>query len=299
MPASTPSSIPLKYLTLTSPAKLNLFLHINGRLDNGYHELQSLFHFLDKGDELTFELTYDGKVTLDCNLPELITEQNLIIKAVNALKPLLAEKNKHYGVNINLHKVLPMGGGVGGGSSNAATTLLALNQLWQLHLSQEKLESIGKNLGADVPIFIRGKSSIAEGIGEKLFDYPIAEKWYLVLTPNVHVNTALLFNSDELPRDTKKTPLEQLSYTGLTPDHKNDFETLVYKNYPAVAKALDWLLEYAPARLTGTGACVFSVFESKQEAETIFTMLPTTMSGFIAKGCNISITHQQLREQLN
>lgn len=294
-----PTKQPITSLTLTSPAKLNLFLHINGRLDNGYHELQSLFHFLDKGDELTFELTDDGKVSLDCNLPELITEQNLIIKAIDALKPLLTEKNKHFGVNINLHKVLPMGGGVGGGSSNAATTLLALNQLWQLHLSPETLERIGKNLGADVPIFIRGKSSIAEGIGEKLFDYPIAEKWYLVLTPNVHVNTALLFNSDKLPRDTKKIPLEQLNYTGLTPDHKNDFETLVYKNYPAVAKAIDWLLEYAPARLTGTGACVFSVFENKQEAETIFTMLPATMSGFIAKGCNISITHQQLREQLN
>jgi 4-diphosphocytidyl-2-C-methyl-D-erythritol kinase len=294
-----PSSMPLKSLTLTSPAKLNLFLHINGRLDNGYHELQSLFHFLDKGDELTFQLTDNGKVTLDCNLPELISEQNLIIKAVNALTPFLTEEHKHYGVSINLQKVLPMGGGVGGGSSNAATTLLALNQLWQLHLPAETLESIGKDLGADVPIFIRGKSSIAEGIGEKLFDYPIEEKWYLVLTPNAHVNTALLFNSDELPRNTTKIDLSELNYTGLSPNHKNDFETLVYKNYPAVAKALDWLLEYAPARLTGTGACVFSVFENQQEAETIFTMLPADLSGFIAKGCNISITHQQLREQLN
>lgn len=291
--------MPLNALTLTSPAKLNLFLHINGQLSNGYHELQSLFHFLDYGDELTFERTDDSLISLNCNLPELINEQNLIIKAANALKPLLTNSSTEYGVKINLNKILPMGGGVGGGSSNAATTLLALNTLWGLDLPLSELEKIGKRLGADVPIFIRGRSSIAEGIGEKLSDYPIDEKWYLVLTPDVHVNTALLFSSNELTRDTKKIKQNDIKYSGLTPDHKNDFETLVYKNYPAVAKAIDWLLEYAPARLTGTGACVFSVFESKQEAETIFNMLPADLSGFIAKGCNISLTHQQLREQLN
>ncbi len=289
----------LNTLTLSSPAKLNLFLHINGKLDNGYHELQSLFHFLDYGDELTFERTNNGQVSLECNLPELINEQNLIIKAVNALKPQLKASHNEYGIKINLNKILPMGGGVGGGSSNAATTLLALNELWNIHLPLAELEKIGKNLGADVPIFIRGRTSIADGIGEKLTDYPIDEKWYLVLTPNVHVNTALLFNINELPRDTKKINHNDINYRGLTPEHQNDFETLVYKNYPAVAKAIDWLLEYAPARLTGTGACVFSVFESEQEAETIFNMLPAMMSGFIAKGCNISLTHQQLREQLN
>jgi len=289
----------LTSLTLTSPAKLNLFLHINGKLKNGYHELQSLFHFLDYGDELTFELTKNGLVTLDCNLPELINDQNLIVKAANALRPLLKKSQIEYGIKIHLNKILPMGGGVGGGSSNAATTLLALNTLWNLNLPLTELEKIGKALGADVPIFIRGRSSIAEGIGEKLSDYPIDEKWYLVLTPDVHVNTALLFSSNELTRDTKKIKQNDIKYSGLTPDHRNDFETLVYKNYPAVAKAIDWLLEYAPARLTGTGACVFSVFESKKEAETIFNMLPATMSGFIAKGCNISLTHRQLREQLN
>lgn len=289
--------MPINTLKLTSPAKLNLFLHINGQLENGYHELQSLFHFLDKGDELTFERTNDGIVTLECNLSELVNEQNLIIKAANALKAKVPQAQD--GVKINLQKVLPMGGGVGGGSSNAATTLLALNELWSLNLAHSELEVIGKSLGADVPIFVRGRSSIAEGIGEKLTDYPIDEKWYLVLTPQVHVNTALLFSSTELPRNTKKIDLCNINYTGLTPEHKNDFETLVYKNYPDVAKAIDWLLEYAPARLTGTGACVFSVFESKQEAESIFNRLPADLSGFIAQGCNISVTHQQLREQLS
>ncbi len=291
--------MPITSLSLTSPAKLNLFLHINGRLENGYHEIQSLFHFLDYGDEMSFELTNNTDITLSCNLKELETPQNLVIQAAKALKPFLTNEQQNLGIKIYLHKRLPMGGGVGGGSSNAATTLLALNQLWQLNLSLEQLELIGKKLGADVPIFIRGRSSIAEGIGEKLVDYLVKENWYLVLQPEVHINTSLLFSSEELIRDTKKIPLSQVDYKGLTPSHKNDFETLVYKNYPAVAKALDWLLEYAPARLTGTGACVFSEFENKQDAETILNKLPTTMSGFIAKGCNISVTHQQLREQLN
>lgn len=291
--------MPITSLSLTSPAKLNLFLHINGQLENGYHEIQSLFHFLDYGDEMSFELTDNADITLSCNLKELETPQNLIIQAAQALQPFLTGEQQNMGIQIHLHKRLPMGGGVGGGSSNAATTLLALNQLWQLNLSLGQLELIGKKLGADVPIFIRGRSSIAEGIGEKLVDYLVKENWYLVLQPEVHINTSLLFSSEALIRDTKKIPLSQVDYKGLTPSHKNDFETLVYKNYPAVAKALDWLLEYAPARLTGTGACVFSEFENKQDAETIFNKLPATMSGFIAKGCNISVTHQQLREQLN
>ena len=283
-------------LTLPSPAKLNLFLNINGRLPNGYHELQSLFHFLDHGDELTFTLTKQKKVDFSCNNKALETDDNLVIRAVNALKPYLSEKFLYQGVNIHLHKVLPMGGGVGGGSSNAATTLLALNHLWQLGLSELQLLSLGAQLGADVPIFIKGQTSIAEGTGDKLFHYPINEKWYLVLTPEQHVNTAELFGSSDLPRDTAKLKNEDIHYQESSPEFVNDFETLVYKRYPAVAKALDWLLEYAPARLTGTGACVFAAFNSQQQAQDVYKKLPVELSGFVAKGNNTSSTHIKLNE---
>lgn len=284
----------LTSLTLPSPAKLNLFLHINGQLPNGYHELQTLFHFLDFGDELTFELTHAAEFKLTCNLKELESSDNLISRAVEALKHLLPDNAPYKGVKIHLNKVLPMGGGVGGGSSNAATTLLAMNALWQLNLSEQQLIEIGNKLGADIPIFIHGQSAIAEGTGEKLSPYPVTEKYYLVLTPNQHVNTALLFGSEHLPRNTPKLNNSEINYRGITPDFSNDFETLVYKQYPAVAKALDWLLEYAPARLTGTGACVFAEFENEQQAQEVYTLMPVELSGFIAKGCNTSVTHTKL-----
>ena len=212
-------------LTLLSPAKLNLFLHINGRLPNGYHELQSLFHFLDYGDTMTFSESDQHLFT--CDNPELETEDNLIIKARNALVEInsLRDKPQHLQpIHIHLNKVLPMGGGVGGGSSNAATTLLALNEIWQLQLSKPQLEEIGLKLGADVPIFVRGESSIAEGVGEHLTPYPVNEAWYVVLTPDAHVNTAMLFNSDSLPRDTAKIPLSEIDYQAVDPQFKNDFE---------------------------------------------------------------------------
>lgn len=283
-------------MTLPSPAKLNLFLHINGRLPNGYHELQSLFHFVDHGDSLTFHLRNETSISLQCNIKELEGEDNLIIKAAKALHELLPEDKRQIGVHIELDKKLPMGGGVGGGSSNAATTLLALNVLWQLNLTEQQLIEIGNRLGADVPIFILGQSAIAEGTGDKFYPYPIEEKWYLVLTPAAHVNTALLFGSEALPRDTKKLDNNEVKYTGLTAEFRNDFQTLVYNDYPAVAKALDWLLEYAPARLTGTGACVFAEFNTEQQAQQIYELLPTGLSGFVAKGSNVSACHRVLSE---
>jgi len=281
-------------LTLPSPAKLNLFLHINGKLPNGYHELQSLFHFVDYGDELTFTLTENEAIELSCNFQELETNDNLIIRAAKALQERYNQDNLLPGVKIHLHKVLPMGGGVGGGSSNAATTLLALNQLWRLNLSLSELESIGNELGADVPIFIRGKTSIAEGTGDKMVDYPVMEKWYLILTPDAHVNTALLFSNPDLPRNTPKIPNQLVNYSGISSAHHNDFEELVYKHYPEIAKARDWLLEYAPSRMTGTGACIFSEFSDEQQALEIFHQLPEGLTGFVAKGCNKSPTHQVL-----
>ena len=283
-------------ITLPSPAKLNLFLHINGRLPNGYHELQSLFHFLNYGDELTFELLEKSSFQLSCNLKDLENDDNLIAKSVTALKAYLSKDSPFQGVKIHLNKILPMGGGVGGGSSNAATTLLALNHLWQLKLTEQQLIHIGNKLGADIPIFIKGQTSIAEGTGEKLTPYTINEKYYLVLTPEQHVNTALLFGSENLPRNTPKIDNSQINYRGITPDFSNDFQSLVYKQYPVVAKALDWLLEYAPARLTGTGACVFAEFENEQQAQEVYKLMPVELSGFIAKGCNTSPTHKVLNE---
>ena len=289
----------LTSLSLPSPAKLNLFLHINGRLDNGYHELQSLFHFINYGDTLELSLLTEQTVEFSCNLKTLETKDNLILKAVEALTPYLAEDFPYQGVKIHLHKLLPMGGGVGGGSSNAATTLLALNHLWKLDLSEQTLLTIGNKLGADVPIFIKGQTSIAEGTGDKLYPFPITEKWYLVLTPNQHVNTAELFASDHLPRNTPKLKNNNLVYQGITSEFRNDFEALVYKRYPAVAKALDWLLEYAPARLTGTGACVFAEFNSEEQAKQVYQLLPVELSGFVAKGNNLSSTHQTLNELIS
>lgn len=277
-------------LNLLSPAKLNLFLHINGRLPNGYHELQSLFHFLDYGDHMTFSL--EDEESFICDLKSLETPDNLVIKARDALKKRTDKALPP--VKIKLNKVLPMGGGVGGGSSNAATTLLALNKLWQLNLSIDELADIGLKLGADVPVFVRGNTAVADGVGEKLTPYPISEKWYLVLVPAQHVNTAELFSDPNLPRDSNKLELTDIQYQGIESRFKNDFEKLVYNRYPTVAKAIDWLLEYGPARLTGTGACVFAEFDSESQANEIFHRLPVDMVGFVAKGCNKSPTHQTL-----
>ena len=281
-------------LSLPSPAKLNLFLHINGRLPNGYHELQSLFHFLDYGDTLDFTLRKEPGIELTCSIKALETDDNLITRAAKALQPYISAEHPMPGVHINLEKVLPMGGGVGGGSSNAATTLLALNKLWQLNLPLSELEAIGNRLGADVPIFVRGQTSIAEGTGEQLTYYPIKERWYLVLTPNAHVNTSLLFSAPDLKRDSPKLKHNDIQYQGIREDLRNDFELLVYKNYPIIAKARDWLLEYAPSRMTGTGACLFAEFDSKAQALDIFHQLPEHLAGFVAKGCNQSPTHKML-----
>lgn len=314
-------------LKLLSPAKLNLFLNINGRLDNGYHELQSLFHFLNFGDDMIFEACSDesesrpvknddlkkanledwelaSKTAFNCDVPELETNSNLVFKAMQALSRFLKAKFGEANFNqklstldfikISLKKRLPMGGGVGGGSSNAATTLLALNKLWNLDLSLDELREIGLKIGADVPIFIFGQTAIADGVGEKLTSYPLKEKWYLVLTPNQHVNTAELFSSPHLPRNSPKLPLDEIKYQGIAPQFKNDFEKLVYNQYPTVAKAMDWLLEYGPARMTGTGACVYAEFATQDEANEIYQQLPVDLTGFVAKGCNISPTHQTL-----
>lgn len=272
-----------------APAKLNLFLHINGRRADGYHELQTLFIFLDHCDWLRFHTNNSNQVTIEPALADVPQEQNLIYRAAMLLKQHSAAP---LGVMIELDKRLPMGGGIGGGSSDAATTLVALNHLWQIHLPIDELAELGRQLGADVPVFVRGHAAFAEGVGEQLQPVEIEEKWYLVLVPPSHVSTAAVFQHPDLKRDTPKQQWHELQQG----DWHNDCEPLVKKNYPEVEKALRWLIEYAPSRMTGTGACVFAEFEHEAHAREILALMPTWLHGFVARGKNLSPLHVVLQQ---
>ena len=273
-----------------SPAKLNLFLYITGRRDNGYHELQTLFQFVDFGDELTVTANREtSSITITPEIPGVATEDNLIWKAATALQQYTSTT---FGADIDLKKVLPMGGGIGGGSSNAATVLVALNHLWQLNLSDDQLAEIGLKLGADVPVFVRGHAAFAEGVGEQLQPANPDEKWYLVVKPQVSIATVDIFTHSELTRNTPKRALSTL----LEQEYVNDCEKIVRMLYPEVDKQLSWLLQYAPSRLTGTGSCVFAEFSSKKEAESVLEQLPDTVSAFVARGRNISPLKETLAE---
>ena len=273
-----------------SPAKLNLFLYITGQRDNGYHELQTLFQFVDFGDELTVTANEEtSAITITPDIPGVALEDNLIWKAATALQQYTST---FFGADIELKKVLPMGGGIGGGSSNAATVLVALNHLWQLNLSDDQLAEIGLKLGADVPVFVRGHAAFAEGVGEQLSPANPDEKWYLVVKPQVSIATADIFKHSELTRNTPKRALATL----LEQEYVNDCEKIVRMLYPEVDKQLSWLLQYAPSRLTGTGSCVFAEFNSEKEAELVREQLPDTVSAFVAKGRNISPLKETLAE---
>ncbi|MBO7914524.1 4-(cytidine 5'-diphospho)-2-C-methyl-D-erythritol kinase [Vibrio splendidus] len=273
-----------------SPAKLNLFLYITGQRNNGYHELQTLFQFVEFGDELTVSANQEtSAITITPEIPGVATEDNLIWKAATALQQYTSTS---FGADIELKKVLPMGGGIGGGSSNAATVLVALNYLWQLNLSDDQLAEIGLQLGADVPVFVRGHAAFAEGVGEQLQPANPDEKWYLVVKPQVSIATVDIFTHSELTRNTPKRALATL----LEQEYVNDCEKIVRMLYPEVDKQLSWLLQYAPSRLTGTGSCVFAEFSSKKEAESVLEQLPDTVSAFVARGRNISPLKETLAE---
>jgi 4-diphosphocytidyl-2-C-methyl-D-erythritol kinase len=275
--------------TWPSPAKLNLFLYITGRRDNGYHDLQTLFQFLDRSDELSICANLSGNITLSTPLPGVKLTDNLIWKAATALQ---AHTDCPYGAEIDINKILPMGGGIGGGSSNAATVLVALNYLWQTNLSDAELATIGLTLGADVPVFIHGHAAYAEGVGEQLHPVDVEQKWFLVIRPNVAISTAEIFSHPDLTRNTKKQPLETLLST---PFH-NDCEKIVRLIYPEVDKQLSWLLQYAPSRLTGTGSCVFAEFSHEKEAKAVYTQLPDNLSAFISRGLNRSPLKERLAD---
>ena len=272
-----------------SPAKLNLFLHILGRLDTGYHQLQSLFQILDSGDRLSFDVTDDAEISLVTPIPGVAHDDNLIVRAARLLRGFASTEA---GVRIHLDKQLPMGGGIGGGSSNAATTLVALNQLWHCGRSTDELAELGLSLGADVPIFVRGDTAFANGVGEELTPARLPTQWYLVVNPAVHISTAEIFSLPELPRDTPAMTWENYSFDKT----RNDCQQIVCNRYPEVANLLHWLIHYAPSRMTGTGACVFATFTDQDKANEVQAKLPATWHSFVAKGVNHSPLQQKLQD---
>ncbi len=264
-----------------SPAKLNLFLHITGRNAQGYHLLQSVFQILDQGDELAFEANQSGQIRLLTEMPGVAEHDNLIVKAARRLQE---KASTPMGCDIHIRKNLPMGGGIGGGSSNAATTLVALNHLWKLGLSEDELATLGLQLGADVPIFVRGHSAFAQGVGELLTPMHLDPAYYLVANPGCHVSTADIFAEPDLQRDCSPISVSDYQFEQTT----NVCEKIVCQRYPQVAKLLHHLLEYAPSRMTGTGACVFAVFDTLDHAQRVQETLPDHCQSFIAKGVDRS-----------
>ena len=276
-----------------SPAKLNLFLYITGRRADGYHTLQTLFQFLDYGDTISLEPRRDGEIHLLTPVDGVAHEDNLIVRAARLLMKTAAESGRlpaGSGADIRIEKRLPMGGGLGGGSSNAATVLVALNNIWQCGLSLDELAALGLTLGADVPVFVRGHAAFAEGIGERLTPAEPAEKWYLVVHPGVSIPTPVIFNDPDLPRNTPKRSIETL----LKCEFSNDCEVIARKRFREVDAVLSWLLEYAPSRLTGTGACVFAEFDTESEARQVLEQAPEWLNGFVAKGVNLSPLHRAM-----
>ena len=277
-------------LTALAPAKLNLFLHVIGRRPGGYHLLQSVFVLLDAGDTIHVSTRNDGVIRRTSNLAGVREEDDLVVRAARLLKREAGttHENTALGADIGVDKNIPMGGGLGGGSSDAATTLLALNRLWKLNYSTEKLQRLGLALGADVPFFIFGHDAFAEGVGEQLAAVEVPRWWYLVLTPPVQVPTPDIFAHPELTRNTLPLKITDFSAHGLVNTH-NDLQGVVLKGFPAVFRYLEALQSASQksvfgARMTGSGACVFAAFEFERDARDAFDRLLPEYKGFIAQG---------------
>ncbi len=282
---TTPSSTQ----TWFAPAKLNLFLHITARREDGFHLLQSIFQFLDYGDALNFRITETEAIQRLAGNEHLPLEQDLIYRAARLLQQHCSVRQ---GVQLSIEKRLPMGGGLGGGSSDAATTLVALNQLWGCGLDKAALARLGLQLGADVPVFVQGQAAWAEGVGEQLQPLPdLPEPWYVVLIPGVSVSTAKVFSDSQLNRSCPAITIRDF----LAGRAGNVCEAVVCRHYPEVAAALSALSQYGAARMTGTGACVFCAFASEQAARQAWTALSVDWQGFVARGCNTSPLYTQGR----
>lgn len=278
-----------------APAKLNLFLHVVGRRADGYHLLQSVFRLIDRADTVHLALRDDGRVVREGDLPGVPEDDDLAVRAARLLQEHAPEGA---GVSIRLDKVLPLGGGLGGGSSDAATVLLALNRLWQVNLSRERLQGLALRLGADVPVFVFGQTAFAEGVGEILRPVTVPPAWYVVLMPPERVATAAVFAAPQLTRNTPPLKIAPFSAgvghqarQGLPTPHewnpltgRNDLQSVVVRRHPEVARHLEWLSQFGEARMTGSGACVFAAFGTEEAARDVLHRLPETMQGFVAQG---------------
>jgi 4-diphosphocytidyl-2-C-methyl-D-erythritol kinase len=281
-----------------APAKINRFLHITGQRADGYHLLQTVFQFLDYADQIDFSLRDDGQVCMQTPMDSVADEDNLMVRAARLLQPFT---DGPAGVDIHIHKRLPMGGGLGGGSSDAATVLVALNHLWQLHHSPPFLSQLGVQLGADIPVFVHGHAAWAEGIGEELQDIALDEPWFCVIVPAVHVSTAEIFADQELTRNS--SPIKIADF--LQGKGRNDCEALVCKRYKGVAEVIEWMKTHVdhlpacvlPTRMTGTGACVYAAMQTEQDARAISAQLPAGWNAFVAKGLNQSPLLQRLQQE--
>ena len=293
----------LNNIILPAPAKLNLMLHITGQRADGYHELQTVFQFIDFADELQFTLRDDEQIIRHCDDFAVPEEDDIIIRAAQTLRARYQQQcseessGRKFGVDIRLKKNIPMGAGLGGGSSDAATTLLALNLIWDMQFSIDELAQMGLDLGADVPVFVRGFAAFAEGVGEQLSPLSLSENWYLVVVPAVHVSTKEVFLNQELTRDCSAIKLCDLSRR----EWRNVCTSVVCKKYPEVSQAIDIVDEYSKARMSGTGASVFAEFDSKAQAEEVLQkiMQNTATEGwnsFVAKGLNQSPLHSFLEK---
>lgn len=262
-----------------APAKLNLFLHVTGRRADGYHTLQTMFRFVDICDEVGFRLREDDGIHRLAPIAGIDEDQDLTLRAARLLQ---LTSGCRLGVDIDIDKRLPMGGGLGGGSSDAATTLMVLNKMWSLGLSRNRLQQIALQLGADVPVFVFGRSAFGEGVGERLHAIELDPAWYLILVPQVTVSTAEIFAARELTRNTKAIRIAAFSVG----QGHNDLQPVACKRFPEIARHLNWLGKFGKAAMTGSGACVFSAFDSELEARSVFDRLPADMKGFVARGLN-------------
>jgi len=260
-----------------APAKLNLMLRVTGRRADGYHLLQTVIRFIDRGDTLTFRVRQDGAIIRVNEVAGVPAAEDLTVQAARRLQQACGTR---LGADITLRKRLPIGGGLGGGSSDAATTLLALNDLWRAGLPRERLLALALELGADVPVFVGGENALAEGVGERLTPLVLPPSWYLVLTPPVRVPTARIFSHNQLKRDSKPIKITAFSVE----QAGNDLEPVVCSEYPEVARHLAWLRRAAPAWVTGTGACVFAAFPTESAARRVWKRAPAGMRGFVARG---------------
>ena len=271
-----------------APAKLNLFLHVTGRRPDGYHELQTVFQLIDLCDTIGISVREDGRIERPDGPPGVDPEADLTVRAARALQQATGSK---LGATLRVRKRIPMGGGLGGGSSDAASVLLGLNEVWGCGLPVDALARLGLPLGADVPVFVRGSSAWGQGVGEDLQPLELPESWYVVVHPGVAVATRDVFQSSELTRNTPVITIRGFFQSG----GRNDCEPVVRARFPEVADALDWLGRFAPARLTGTGSCIFAPCATAIDAERLAARVPDRWTSFVARGLNVSPVHALLR----